>query len=49
MKKILLDSNKNFYKANLHCHSTKSDGFWTVEEIKEYYKSNGYSVVAITR
>lgn len=48
MKKILLDSNKKFYKANLHCHSTKSDGFWTVEEIKEHYKSKGYSIVAIT-
>ena len=35
MKKILLDGNKNYYKANLHCHSTKSDGKMTVEEIKE--------------
>ncbi len=48
MKKILLDSTKNFYKANLHCHSTKSDGKMTVEEIKEHYKKNGYSVVAFT-
>ncbi len=48
MKKILLDSNKNFYKANLHCHSTKSDGKMTVEEIKEHYKKNGYSIVAYT-
>lgn len=48
MKKILLDSNKKFYKANLHCHSTKSDGSMTVEELKDHYKSNGYSVLAIT-
>lgn len=48
MEKILLDSNKNFYKANLHCHSTKSDGKMTVEEIKEHYKKNGYSIVAYT-
>ena len=46
MKKILLDSTKNFYKANLHCHSTKSDGKMTVEEIKEHYKANGYSIIA---
>lgn len=48
MKRILLDSDKNFYKANLHCHSTKSDGVMTVEEIKEHYKKNGYSVIAFT-
>lgn len=48
MKKVLLDSSKNFYKANLHCHSTKSDGKVTVEEIKEHYKKNGYSVIAFT-
>lgn len=48
MKKVLLDSTKNFYKANLHCHSTKSDGKMTVEELKEVYKKNGYSVIAFT-
>ena len=48
VRKILLDSNKNYYKANLHCHSTKSDGKMTVEEVKELYKKNGYSVVAFT-
>ena len=26
MKKYLLQENGNFYKANLHCHSTYSDG-----------------------
>ena len=45
---ILLGKNKRFYKANLHCHSTKSDGGATVEQIKEIYKRNGYSVVAFT-
>lgn len=48
MKKILLDSGKNFYKGNLHCHSTKSDGNMTVESIKEHYKANGYSVIAFS-
>ena len=48
MRKILLDENKNFYKANLHCHSTKSDGNMTVEEIKDHYMKNGYSVIAFT-
>ncbi len=48
MKKILLSEDKNFYKANMHCHSTKSDGEMTVEELKEHYKANGYSVIAFT-
>jgi len=48
MKHILLDSNKNYYKANLHCHSTNSDGVLSPEEVKEHYKENGYSVVAYT-
>ncbi len=45
---ILLDKTKKFYKANLHCHSTYSDGSLTVEQLKEEYKKRGYSVVAFT-
>ena len=48
MKKILLDKNKNFYRGNMHCHSTLSDGYFTPEELKEMYKSRGYSFLAIT-
>lgn len=44
----LLATGKNFYKANLHTHSTVSDGTWTVEEIKEAYMAKGYSIVAYT-
>ena len=47
-KIMLLDSKKNFYKANMHCHSTLSDGRFTPHELKEYYKSHGYSILAIT-
>lgn len=46
--KILLDDNKNFYKANLHCHSTYSDGKLSVETLKEEYKKRGYSIIAFT-
>ena len=45
--KVLLGKNR-FYKANLHCHSTKSDGKATVEQLKEEYKKRGYSIVAFT-
>ena len=48
MKKFLIPKEGNFYKANLHCHSTVSDGLWTPEEIKERYIAEGYSVVAYT-
>ena len=48
MKKYLLPESGQFYKANLHCHSTVSDGCRTPEEIKEIYRANGYSVVAYT-
>ena len=48
MKKYLLPPKGNFYKANLHSHSTLSDGKMTPEEVKKLYKDNGYSVLAIT-
>lgn len=48
MKRYLLSEKGNFYKANLHCHSTFSDGRNTPEEIKKHYVENGYSVIAFT-
>ena len=44
----LISPNKNQYKANLHCHSTISDGKLTPKALKEAYKARGYSVLAIT-
>ena len=48
MRKYLLPQTGTFFKANLHCHSTISDGTWTPERIKEEYKKQGYSIVAYT-
>lgn len=51
MKQILLpeeNGNLKYYKANLHCHSTVSDGAKTPEQLKEDYKAHGYSILAIT-
>ena len=48
MKNHLLPQGKNVYKANLHCHTTVSDGRYSPEQIKEMYKSKGYSVVAFS-
>ena len=48
MRIHLLPENCTFYKANLHCHSTISDGQCTVEELKEGYRNAGYSIIAFT-
>ena len=48
MKKYLLPESGNFYKANLHCHTTVSDGSMTPEEVKAHYMANGYSIIAYT-
>ena len=48
MRKYLLPETGNFYKANLHCHTTVSDGKLTPEQVKEHYMAHGYSVVAYT-
>lgn len=38
----------NYYKANLHTHSTVSDGKLTPEQIRDAYKEKGYSILALT-
>lgn len=48
MKIFLIDPNKQWHKANFHCHTTNSDGHFTPEEIKKLYKEHGYSIVAFT-
>jgi hypothetical protein len=48
MKKYLLPEEGEFYKANLHSHSTISDGDMTPEEMKEWYKAHGYQILAFT-
>lgn len=44
MKKV---KNMNFY-ANLHLHSTHSDGVYTPRELAEIVKKEGYGALAIT-
>ena len=48
MKCFLLPETGRFYKANLHCHTTLSDGCLTPEEVKKEYAQRGYSIVAFT-
>ncbi len=48
MRTYLLPKDGNFYKTALHVHTDISDGSMTTDEVKSIYKSNGFSVVAIT-
>ncbi len=48
MKTYLLPLDGTFYKANLHCHSTVSDGTRTPAELKAEYMEKGYSIIAYT-
>ena len=48
MREYLLPRTGQFYKANLHCHTTVSDGKMTPAEVKAAYKARGYAIVAFT-
>lgn len=48
MRYTVIDKDKKQYKAELHCHSTLSDGKYTPEEVKNIYLERGFSVVAFT-
>jgi len=47
-KKHLFPQVDHFYKANLHTHSTISDGKLTPKEVKEAYKGLGYQILCLT-
>jgi len=44
----ILPKDGNFYKANLHSHTTDSDGYLSPRELCDLYKKQGYSVLCIT-
>ena len=44
----LFQENKPFFKGNLHCHTTQSDGARTPDEVIEIYRALGYDFLAIT-
>ena len=48
MKKHLLKQSGSYYKTGMHLHTTVSDGKFSPEEVKAYYQSLGYSVLAFT-
>ena len=46
--KHLLPQVPRYFKANLHTHSTISDGKLTCEEVKAAYKALGYQILCLT-
>ena len=46
--KTFFSKTDKLYKVNLHAHTNESDGKLTPQELKDIYKANGYSAVAIT-
>jgi len=44
----LLENRGNWYKGNLHMHTTMSDGDLTPEEAIERYRKAGYDFIALT-
>lgn len=48
MEKKYLIPNTRQHKANLHCHTTLSDGRIAPEEMAAAYKKHGYGVIAFT-
>lgn len=44
----LFKEGARFYKGNLHCHTTESDGCKTPEEAIEIYRAMGYDFLALT-
>ena len=48
MRIYLLPQEGAFYKANMHSHSTLSDGSLTPEEIKAAYQEKGYQIFAFS-
>ncbi len=46
--KVIFSENDKPYKANLHTHTTVSDGWMSPEDLKKHYMNAGYSVIAYT-
>ncbi len=48
MKKSMFSQNGNWYKGNLHAHTTQSDGKTPPDQLAQAYKAKGYSFLSIT-
>ena len=44
----MFEKEGNWYKGNLHSHTTISDGMLTPEESVKLYRENGYSFLCLS-
>lgn len=42
------DDQQTWYRGNIHCHSTGSDGEWSPAQVMAYYRDKRYDFAAIT-
>ena len=47
-REVYIDKNRKYLKGNLHTHTTNSDGDYSVKEVLNIYKNNGYDFLGIT-
>ena len=47
-RQAAFEKKGSFLKGGLHCHTTRSDGAGTPEEVMALHKENGYDFLAIT-
>jgi predicted metal-dependent phosphoesterase TrpH len=45
---VLTAGSGRFYRGNLHCHSTRSDGVRTPEEVVGAYRTAGYDFIGLS-
>lgn len=48
LRQAAFEGEKPFLKGGLHCHTTRSDGRGTPEEVIRLHASNGYDFLALT-
>lgn len=46
--KVFINKEQRYLKGNIHTHSHKSDGMYTIEELLEIYEKKDYDFLAIT-
>ena len=48
MRHLPFDKPGKFYKGNLHCHSTTSDGRVSAQAVCDFYRESGYDFISLT-
>lgn len=45
---VILNAGRQKYKGNIHAHSVRSDGEYTIEQMREAYRSKGYHFMCLS-